>query len=207
MLLKDTDIRMKQKAALALANLAYNETNKDAIRESQGILSLIALLKDSDQHIKNYAAIALGTLADNSNNRDAIRESRGIVLLIPLLEDWGTRDNAVRALWTLADNYPLNQAMIIDNGAVPLLSSLASIDENARKTLEVCQLLIESRQNRQKNTASNESEVEALRRQLEDQRREKAQCHGLLRHPNTVMLFGVCVEPGRYSLVILGCLR
>ena len=31
---------------------------------------------------------------------------------------------------------------------------------------------------------------------------EEAQQHGLLRHPNIVMLFGVCLEPSRYSLVM-----
>ena len=31
---------------------------------------------------------------------------------------------------------------------------------------------------------------------------EEAQRHGLLRHPNIVMLFGVCVEPGHYAMVM-----
>ena len=31
---------------------------------------------------------------------------------------------------------------------------------------------------------------------------EEGQRHGLLRHPNIVMLFGVCVEPGHYSMVM-----
>lgn len=32
--------------------------------------------------------------------------------------------------------------------------------------------------------------------------KEEAQRHGLLRHPNVVMLFGVCLEPARYSMVM-----
>lgn len=297
-LLQDSNIR--RFAGSALQSLADNATNQDVIRDAQGIAPLIALLKDPYAIVRQHAAGVLRNLAhDNVTNRDAIREAQGIAPLISLLKDdnAGVRQAAAGASWHLAYNDPINQAMMIDCGAVPLLSALASTDEDARKTLAACQSLIESRKSATNSSstyskmsvASDGSEVEVLRRQLAEQQRqlekaqadarsaslaalmnkaslkaspdsaapavpiipqlalqidrnkrlgeggfgvvykgtwqmvtvavkqlhatklsaealasfqEEAERHGLLRHPNVVMLYGICIDPERYSMVM-----
>jgi vacuolar protein 8 len=89
-------------AAMALASLAANAANQDAIREAGGLMPLIACLGDKISVVRKEAARALGNLADNAKNQDAIREAGGLMPLIACLGD-KISDVREKAAWALAD--------------------------------------------------------------------------------------------------------
>lgn len=59
----------KKNAALALANLAYNDDIKVTIAEVGGIRALVQLLQVSSLECKSNAALALANLAYNDANK------------------------------------------------------------------------------------------------------------------------------------------
>jgi hypothetical protein len=63
--------------------------------------------------------------------------------LIALLSDADTEatGNAAECLWSLAENHRVNQTVMLDNDALPLLSALANTDHNAEKALRALEAL------------------------------------------------------------------
>ncbi len=249
----DTDTEVIQWVARALCNLACNNlANQDAIREAGGIVLLVPLLAYIDRVVRRYATKAMCNLTyGNPTNQDAIRKIGGIVLLVALLKDPGpdVRKCAAGGLCNLADQ-PINQAIMIDNGAMELLSALASTEEYAQMTLNACQIFLDSSRHKQKQSRGSltaEKEVvinvslipsselsicrdrllgsggfgkvyfgiyntkevavkvlsaQGLSEQALLSLRKEASIHGALRDPNIVKLWGICTEPGQYSMVM-----
>ncbi len=282
-LLRDNDAEVVQNALKILNFLAFeNPTSQNAIQnaiQSQDIMRLVSLLGGLSSDERRHAAWALGGIAvNNTTKQDAIREAGGIVPIVMLLkdEDAQVKKNAVWALANLAYRNPKNQAIIIDNNALPLLRGLARTNEYAQKTLDACQPLVDSRDQQKKTTqksSSNTTSVSSARtdtssssvkniknqnlkpparetptnipmipsnalriersqvlgegsfgvvywgiwhmvpvavKQLHATRlteaslqsfQKEAQRHALLRHPNIVMLYGVCIDE-RYGMVL-----
>ena len=189
-LLKDADANTRKYAAYALGNLANdNPANQDVIREAQGIPPLVTLLSDADYQIREAATAALSYLAANKITKDLIRDAQAIPLLVTRLRDGNKQTNisASAALWHLADNNPTNQVAIIDCGGLDGLSFVSKFlfDQQATKTLEVCQALQKNPEQLRKarqaasfitpakttpsdltSTSSMASEIDSLRRQL-----------------------------------------
>ena len=77
----------KERAALALGNLARDDGNKVAIAQAGGLPPLIALVEGGTDDHKEMAARALGNLARDAGNRVAIAQAGGVPPLIA--QAWG----------------------------------------------------------------------------------------------------------------------
>ena len=239
--LSDKEAHTRQFSAEALRNLADNNaSNQNAIRDLGGIASLVAVLSsDKYDWMRRHAAMALSKLAEkNFSNQNAIREAQGIAPLVALLRNgddgYECKQAAATALWFLAQDNLANQALIIECGALPELTKLASSNEHAKYTLEACQAklaahhlayaptiassalnidyskklgeggfgIVYQGQWQMVTVAAKKLKATILSPQALVSFKEEAQRHGLLRHPNIVMLYGVCVEPGHYAMVM-----
>lgn len=137
----DSSDRTKEHAARGLLRLIFydNSTNLNAIREENGILTLIALLNttESSYETKGRALVTLEVLARNTNNQNAIREANGIPSIIAILNGNITsnippkyagipsiiQQHAAAALMALSDQNASNQDAIREaNGIVSLLA-------------------------------------------------------------------------------------
>jgi molecular chaperone DnaK (HSP70) len=109
---------------ISFAVLAYEEKNKDAIRECGALALLLDLLKtDNDSHLEKVTAAILN-LTLNQGNRVAIRQLDGIAPLIELLfhPNANVQQNAAGALWNLS-NDDKNKTVIRQLGGLkPLLT-------------------------------------------------------------------------------------
>ena len=131
----------KLAAARALADLAREPANQDAIREAGGVDPLVALVREGTPEQQKWAAWALGNLANgNAANQDAIRAAGGVHALVwlvrkgvPIQQEW-----AAPALLSLAFGSAANQDAIRAAGG--LSSVFAQVEkmtvEELKKALE-----------------------------------------------------------------------
>jgi len=112
-------------AIIGLAVLAYDDGNKDAIREAGALGPIIDLLgTKNESHIEKSCASLLN-LTLNAKNRTVIRQIDGIAPLIELLyhPNQAIQQNAAGALWNLS-NDPKNKKIIRELGGLNALLTL-----------------------------------------------------------------------------------
>ncbi|KAL9651896.1 hypothetical protein ABK040_000242 [Willaertia magna] len=112
-------------AIIGFAILAYNDKNKDEIRECGALGELLELLRvDYDDELLEKDTAAILNLTHNIENRVAIRKLDGIAALIELLyhPNENIQMNAAGALWNLS-NDDVNKTVIRKLGGLkPLLT-------------------------------------------------------------------------------------
>ena len=126
-LLGGTDTQQEY-AAFALAYLANNDKNSQAIISAGGVRPLVWLTREGTEEQKQYAALTLANLANNDDfSRQAIESANGIGPLVVLARQ-GTpkqKEYAADALGNLAYNNPHNKQAIADAGGIDVLVSMA----------------------------------------------------------------------------------
>jgi len=111
-------------AIIALAVLAYEDGNKNAIREEGALAPILDLLTAkgaTEPHIEKALA-ALLNLSLNQQNQAAVRQLDGLPPLIELLYHWNPviQQNAAGVLWNLS-NDPKNKKLIRELGGLGAL--------------------------------------------------------------------------------------
>ncbi|MEC8677969.1 MAG: IQ calmodulin-binding motif-containing protein [Candidatus Margulisiibacteriota bacterium] len=126
---------IKANAALALGNLALNESNRQIIGQVESVFEdLSTLLSNESEPVKRYATFALGNLALNESNRRII----------------GQVDTIFESLTTLLSN----ESDAIKVNAALALANLA-LDESNRQTIGQVKSIFE----KLTTLLSNESEL------------------------------------------------
>lgn len=112
-------------AVISVAVLAFNDKNKDAIRESGLLQPVIQLLRSTKEDLIEKACASLLNLSLNQPNRVEIRKLDGIAPLIELLfhHNPNIQQNAAGVLWNLS-NDPQNKRVIQKLGGLSALLTL-----------------------------------------------------------------------------------
>ncbi|KAL0477801.1 hypothetical protein AKO1_013824, partial [Acrasis kona] len=147
-------------AIISFAVLAYEEKNKDAIRECGALQLLIDLLKtDNEQHLEKSTAAILN-LTLNQGNRVAIRQLDGIAPLIELLfhPNANVQQNAAGALWNLSNDDKNKTVIRTLGGLKPLLTLIGGgkVAPKSKKDRQIDQ----DRLNAAKEEAQEEEEAQ-----------------------------------------------
>jgi len=121
---------VKQEAAGALWNLAFDDKNRESIAAFGGVEALVALAKSSSNAstgLQERVAGALWGLSVSEANSIAIGHEGGIPPLIALVrsEAEDVHETAAGALWNLSFN-PGNALRIVEEGGVVALVQLCS---------------------------------------------------------------------------------
>lgn len=88
---------------ILMAVLAYENGNKDALRESGGLAKMIEYLSDNNDKFIEKSSGAVLNMTLNAQNRVAVRQLDGIAPLVELLYHHNStiQQNAAGALWNL----------------------------------------------------------------------------------------------------------
>ena len=127
-LLTSEDVETKRGSIGALSSLACNNyTNKDAIREAQGIPAVISLLTSADVEIQKDAIITINNLLyENNKNKLYLCENHDIAILIPFLSSFNSEIQLyLVSILLLLGRYNKNLLSSLDlmESLTPLLNS------------------------------------------------------------------------------------
>lgn len=206
-LLRDDNVALKRNAAGALSNLAIsNPACKDAIREAGGITSLVKLIEDQDTILRTRAVDALVNLSTNhAANQEAIAKSGALDILEPLSRVAESAEiQAMARKICDACQWAVEAARPAENPvtSIPIIKSTALTINYTRKLGEGSFGVVYEAGWLKKTVAVKKLRAGHLSDDVLASFQEEAQRHGILRHPNILSLYGVCVEPGEYCIVI-----
>ena len=216
-LLKDLDEVARQYAAGALRNLAYNDLINQATMIDCGAVPLLSALASTDENARSALAACQSLIESRKSTTNtsstyskmsvASDGSEVEVLRRQLAEQERQLEKAQADARTASLAALMNKASLKGSSdsaapAVPIIPQLAlKIDRNKRLgeggfgvvykgTWQMVTVAV-------KQLHATKLSAEALA-----SFQEEAERHGLLRHPNVVMLYGICIDPERYSMVM-----
>ncbi|KAK9864085.1 hypothetical protein WJX84_012086 [Apatococcus fuscideae] len=133
---------LRNLTAHLVLRLAYTAVNKNAIRECNGIKTILKLIGDKScpRSLSGLLTQTITVLAvGNEINQDNVRENFGIPLLVHILEERpydGTTASAADALRAISMNNDENKNRVREAWAIPLLVQLLGSDAADADVLE-----------------------------------------------------------------------
>tara|TARA_R110002126_G_scaffold173969_3_gene322562 strand:+ start:19617 stop:24614 length:4998 start_codon:yes stop_codon:yes gene_type:complete len=205
----------------ALSSLAgwkttlVHQRGQNIIREHHAIPILVALLERPEENIKQAVSDALMTLSiDNIENKQAMIHAGARAIVDELFQTSSNsyiRDHAHELLLVLNQAIPPSpdaHVSVEDVGIIgPVQATLIAskhlqVDYGKRLGSGGFGVVYQGKWQKFTDVAIKELHAAELSPDAVTNFRAEAECHAPLHHPNIVTLWGVCVEPGNYSMVM-----
>ncbi|MDF1827838.1 MAG: protein kinase [Legionellaceae bacterium] len=208
-------------AAGALSSLAgwktvwVNQRGQNIMREHHAIPILVALLKRTEEQINKAVSDALMMLSrDNVENIQAMIHAGARAIVDELSQTSSNsdiRDNAHELLLVLNQAIPpspdvhVSAECVASMGQVQaalIASENLQVDYSKRLGSGGFGVVYQGKWQKFTDVAIKKLHATELSPEALTSFRAEAECHAPLHHPNIVTLWGVCVEPGNYSMVM-----